>query len=96
MELGQKVSFSKIYKRESEIIGDGFKREWKEKEVEEKTGIFIGYRNLINSCLDTYYCSSVIEYDPLDVKNEFYGKAALIAINKRDLVKVPIDNLTAI
>ena len=79
MKLGQKVTITKKYVA---YKWQSFRREWRIEPIDITDGVFIGYRTLREGFFD--WESS----EPTK-----FIKVALVAINLRGCVYVPIDNL---
>ena len=92
MELGAKVIFNKKYKKEEVRTEDGYLREWSEVDIKEIPGVFVGIRVLKNIDIWTT-CDEDGYENGIDYKISKNIKVALIAINKRGTLYVPLDCL---
>ncbi len=87
LNLGDKVTVKVKYVRTT----DNDERYWDVIQIKETTGIFVGYRNLIRTSFNVHCCGTDDEYT--SIEHEIQGKCALVAINKKQIIKVPLNAL---
>jgi hypothetical protein len=91
LNLGDKVTVKVKYVRTT----DNDERYWDVIQIKETTGIFVGYRMLIA----THFISeNDTTFDGELVENSYWinkpqCKCALVAINKKQIIKVPLNAL---
>jgi hypothetical protein len=90
MELGQKVVFNKKYVRKEGRTSDGSLRSWEETSINKASGVFVGIRVLKD--VNLIYDEEDGEYN-FDWSIHKTTKVALIAINKRGTIYVPLSEL---
>ena len=96
MNLGDKVVFSVKYTRvEKKVSNTKHDRVWVETQIRETEGIFVGYRTLIKTEFDytPYYDEDHGLIQELDYINKPQCKCALVAINKKQILRVPLNAL---
>lgn len=95
MNLGDNVVIRAKYKRVREQVSDEFCKRWIEEPIKETKGIFVGYRMLIA----THFISeNDTTFDGELVENSYWinkpqCKCALVAINKKQILRVPLSAL---
>ena len=82
LELGQKISFNKVYRSASRYEHDKFTKRWNEVDISPTLGVFVGYRILREGSFDW----------ETNITSK-YIKAALVAKDKRGLLYVPINSI---
>jgi hypothetical protein len=87
LNLGDKVTVKVKYVRTT----DNDERYWDVIQIKETTGIFVGYRNMIRTEFNIHNAETDYAYTSID--NTIQGKCALIAINKKQIIKVPLNAL---
>ncbi len=93
MKFGQYVTITEKYVRietgREDIV---WYRQWIIENIPKHSGIFIGFRVLQNTEFEDNY-EEENDYHDIKYKPRSHVKVALIAINKKQLLYVPITNL---